>query len=134
MLVSEGRRSGFGTRIEWIQQRVADPESVAGFEVVADEVPDLVEARGFAIEANAVRHCGRYPKTLTWHDALKQGVRGATVQEIVRCLGASKDAVQIVRSVAPDARDMLEVWWRGECRKTGRRALAYSTLHGTALH
>ena len=81
-----------------------------------------------ALALLAVRHCGRYPKTLTWHDALKQGVRGATVREIVGCLGASEDAVQIVRSVAPDARDMLEVWWHGECRKTGRRALAYSTL------
>ena len=34
----------------------------------------------------AARHCGRYPKTLTWEEALRAGLRGATVGEIMASL------------------------------------------------
>jgi hypothetical protein len=37
-------------------------------------------------------------------------------------------APRLVRSDMADARDMLEVWWRGECRQTRQKALAYNVL------
>ena len=75
----------------------------------------------------AVRHCGRFARTLTWREALKRGVRGATIGEILSCLGEARSA-QIVNSAAPDAADLLEVWWHGECRQTRKKALAYKAL------
>lgn len=77
---------------------------------------------------SVVRHCGRYPKDISWHDSLKNGVRGATVREIVASLGARPDAVQVVRSQAPDACDMLEIWWHGESRDSRQKAFAYRVL------
>jgi SAM-dependent methyltransferase len=74
----------------------------------------------------AVRY--RHSKSLTWKDALKYGVRGATVHEIVSCIGASKGAIERVQPATVDARDMLEVWWRGEIRKTRIKAFTYRAL------
>src|SRR5262249_2407686 len=64
----------------------------------------------------------------TIEEALRDGLRGATVTEIEACLNADPGTVQRVYSDAPDARDLLEVWWRGECRKSRQRALAYRLL------
>jgi SAM-dependent methyltransferase len=74
----------------------------------------------------AVRY--RHSKSLTWRDALKYGVRGATVHEIISCIGANNAAIERVQPAAADARDMLEVWWRGEIRKTPVKALTYRAL------
>jgi len=74
----------------------------------------------------AVRY--RHSKSLNWNDALKYGVRGATVREIIACIGADNGAIKRVQPAAPDARDMLEVWWRGEIRKSRVKALTYWVL------
>jgi SAM-dependent methyltransferase len=74
----------------------------------------------------AVRY--RHSKSLNWTDALKYGVRGATVREIVACIGADNGALEYARSGAADARDMLEVWWRGEIRKSRVKAVTYRVL------
>lgn len=76
----------------------------------------------------AVRHCGRYPKSLTWDEALRHGARGATVAEIISCLRAPDAAIRRIHSSAADARDMLEVWWQGDSRRTRQKALAYGAL------
>jgi SAM-dependent methyltransferase len=76
----------------------------------------------------AFRYCGRFPHAVTWKDALREGLRGGTVGEIVSCLDAPKGTVQFVQASEADARDMLEVWWRGECRHTRRKAFAYNVL------
>ena len=76
----------------------------------------------------AVRHCGRYPKTVTWNEALRLGVRGGTYNEIISCIGVPTSAFERVQPQTPDARDMLEVWWRGEIRKTTAKAFAYHAL------
>lgn len=74
----------------------------------------------------AVRY--RHSKSLVWNDALKYGVRGATVKEIISCIGDSDNAIVRVQPSAADARDMLEVWWRGEIRKTRVKKLTYQAL------
>jgi SAM-dependent methyltransferase len=71
---------------------------------------------------------GRFSRTQTLDDALRDGLRGATVREIMASLGAAPGAARIVESSSPDARDMLEVWWHGECRKTRQKRFAYSVL------
>jgi len=71
---------------------------------------------------------GRFSHIRTWEDALRDGLRGATVREIMASLGAAPGAARIVRSSAPDARDMLEVWWHGECRKNRQKRFAYAAL------
>ena len=71
---------------------------------------------------------GRFSNTRTWEAALREGLRGATVREIMASLGAAPGSAQIVQSSAPDARDMLEVWWHGECRKTTQKKIAYAAL------
>jgi hypothetical protein len=38
------------------------------------------------------------------------------------------EAVHRVQAAEADARDMLEVWWQGECRRTRQKAFAYKTL------
>jgi hypothetical protein len=85
----------------------------------------------------AVRHCGRYPKTMTWHEALLSGVRGGTYDEIISCIGVKTSAFERVQPQASDSRDMLEVWWRGEIRKTQVKAFTYHTLrlfhHATGI-
>jgi SAM-dependent methyltransferase len=73
---------------------------------------------------------GRFSHIRTWDEALRDGLRGATVREIVASLGAAPGAARIVQSSAPDARDMLDVWWHGECRKTRQKQFAYSVLSG----
>lgn len=72
----------------------------------------------------------RFAKTKTWDDALREGMRGATTREIVASLGAPAGAAKIVQSQAPDARDLLEVWWHGECRKAPKKRFAYNVLRG----
>lgn len=76
----------------------------------------------------AVRHCGRYPKTMTWNEALRAGLRGGTYDEIISCIGMQNAEFERVQPQASDARDMLEVWWQGEVRKTQVKALTYQTL------
>jgi len=76
----------------------------------------------------AARYCGRLPKTVTWEDALRCGVRGGTYDEILSCIGAPASTLERVDPQAADARDMLEVWWRGEARKTSMKALTYHAL------
>jgi trans-aconitate methyltransferase len=76
----------------------------------------------------AVRNCGRYSKTVTWNEALRLGVRGATYDEIISCLDVPAFAFELVQPQTPDARDLLEVWWQGEIRKTRAKAFTYHTL------
>ncbi len=76
----------------------------------------------------AARHCGRYSIALTWSEALRMGLRGATVTEIISSLGAPQAAIQRVQSSEADARDMLEVWWQGESRRTRQKTFAYWSL------
>jgi SAM-dependent methyltransferase len=71
---------------------------------------------------------GRFSHIRTLEEALRDGLRGATVPEIMASLAASPGSARIVASSAPDARDMLDVWWHGECRKTRQKQLAYSVL------
>lgn len=71
---------------------------------------------------------GRFSHIRTWEEGLRDGLRGATVREIIASLGAPPGAARIVRSSAPDARDMLEAWWHGECRKTRPKKFAYTVL------
>jgi hypothetical protein len=65
---------------------------------------------------------------LNWSDALKYGVPGATIREIIADIGADNGALKRVQPAAPDARDMLEVWWQGEMRKSRVKALTYWAL------
>jgi SAM-dependent methyltransferase len=78
----------------------------------------------------AMRHFNRHghPKDISLDAALRQGLRGATVREIIQCLGAPADSIRLVRSANADARDLLEVWWHGECRQTPVKRAAYRTL------
>ena len=73
---------------------------------------------------------GRFSNIRTWEEALRDGLRGATVREIMGCLGATPGSARVVQSSAPDARDMLDVWWHGECRKTKQKKFAYAVLSG----
>jgi SAM-dependent methyltransferase len=74
------------------------------------------------------RHSGLYGPDLTWTRALRDGIRGATVAEIISCIAAPQDAIQLATSDQPDARDLLELWWWGESRHTRQKALAYQGL------
>jgi hypothetical protein len=74
----------------------------------------------------AVRY--RHSKSLNWNDALKYGVRGATVREIIGYIGAADGTLEYAQPTAPDARDMLEIWWQGEIRKSRVKALTYRVL------
>jgi SAM-dependent methyltransferase len=76
----------------------------------------------------AVRHCGRYSNSVTWNEALRMGVRGGTYDEITSCIGAPQSTFECVQGNNADARDMLEVWWQGEIRKTRVKAFTYRTL------
>jgi SAM-dependent methyltransferase len=76
----------------------------------------------------ALRRCGRFPRDTDWTGALRYGLRGATVSEIV---AAAPFPVEVVRSTAPDARDLLDTWWHGEVRQEGRgKQLAWRVLSG----
>ena len=75
-----------------------------------------------------LRHCGRYPADSSMAHALRCGLRGGTVSEIVGSLCADDGAAQVVRSSRDDARDLLESWWHGECRHTRSKQLAYRVL------
>src|SRR5215475_374903 len=81
-----------------------------------------------SLALTAFRHCGRFSKSSTIEEALRDGLRGATVAEIEASLNGDPGTVQRVYSDRPDARDLLEVWWRGECRESRQRALAYHLL------
>jgi ubiquinone/menaquinone biosynthesis C-methylase UbiE len=74
------------------------------------------------------RRSGLYGPDLTWTRALRDGVRGATVAEIIACIDAPAGTMQFATSDQPDARDLLEVWWWGESRHTRQKALAYRGL------
>jgi SAM-dependent methyltransferase len=76
----------------------------------------------------AARHCGRFPVDQSWDEALREGLRGGTVAEIIACLGADSGGFRLVESAAPDARNLLDTWWHGECRQTRAKAFAYRTL------
>jgi SAM-dependent methyltransferase len=79
-----------------------------------------------------VRRCGRYPRTVSWNEALRLGVRGGTYSEIISCIGAQPSAFERVQPQTGDARDMLDVWWNGEIRRTKVKAFAYYALR--SLH
>jgi SAM-dependent methyltransferase len=74
------------------------------------------------------RRTGLYGPDLTWARALRDGIRGATVSEIISCIGAPVDTIQMATSDQHDARDLLELWWWGESRHTRQKALAYQGL------
>ena len=74
------------------------------------------------------RRSGLYGPDLTWPGALRDGIRGATVSEIIACIDALPGTIQPVTSDQPDARDLLELWWWGESRHTRQKALAYQAL------
>jgi SAM-dependent methyltransferase len=74
------------------------------------------------------RRSGFYGPDLTWAGALRDGVRGATVAEIMSCIAAAPGTIQTATSDEPDARDLLELWWWGESRHTRQKALAYQGL------
>jgi 2-polyprenyl-3-methyl-5-hydroxy-6-metoxy-1,4-benzoquinol methylase len=74
------------------------------------------------------RRSREYDSSLTWEAALRDGVRGGTVAEIISCIGAPAGTAQLLQSGAPDARDLLEVWWHGEPRHTRQKELAYRSL------
>jgi SAM-dependent methyltransferase len=76
----------------------------------------------------AFRHCGRFSRSASMEAALRDGLRGATVAEIEASLDAPVGTLQRVSTDASDARDLLEVWWHGECRQSRQRALAYQLL------
>ena len=74
----------------------------------------------------ALRRCGRFPRETDWTGALRYGLRGATVGEII---AAAPFRVEVVQSAAPDARDLLDTWWHGEVRQEGRgKQLAWRVL------
>jgi SAM-dependent methyltransferase len=74
------------------------------------------------------RRSGHYGPDLTWTVALRHGIRGATVAEIIACIDAPADTIRRVTSDQGDARDLLELWWWGESRHTRQKALAYRGL------
>lgn len=76
----------------------------------------------------AFRHCGRYAADASMQDALRYGLRGGTVSEIIGSLSAGEGTALLVRASARDARDLLESWWHGECRHTRQKQLAYRAL------
>lgn len=76
----------------------------------------------------ACRRSGLYGPDLTWARALRDGIRGATVAEIMSCIDAPADTIEMATSDQPDARDLLEVWWWGESRHTRQKAFAYRGL------
>lgn len=76
----------------------------------------------------AFRRCGRFAKTASLPEALREGLRGATAAEITAALDAPPGSAETVTSDSPDARDLLEVWWHGECRKTRQKRFAYRLL------
>ena len=78
----------------------------------------------------AFRRCGRFPKDASMEYALRDGLRGATVREIVASLNADPGTVEIVGSKSDDAKDQLERWWHGECRQSRQKQIAYSILSG----
>jgi SAM-dependent methyltransferase len=74
------------------------------------------------------RRSGHYGPDLTWTVALRHGIRGATVAEIIASIDAPAGTIRRVTSDQRDARDLLELWWRGESRHTRQKALAYRGL------
>ena len=56
------------------------------------------------------RRSGQYGPDLTWTLALRHGIRGATVAEILACIDAPAGTIQRANSDQRDARDLLEVW------------------------
>jgi len=78
---------------------------------------------------SAFRRCGRFPRDADWTLALREGLRGTTVREILAGIGAAPGGVEALRSTAPDARDLLDSWWHGEVRREGRgKQLAWRVL------
>jgi SAM-dependent methyltransferase len=75
------------------------------------------------------RRSGQYGPDLIWTLALRHGIRGATVAEIIDCIDAPAGTIQLAISEQRDARDLLEVWWWGESRQTRQKALAYQGLN-----
>ncbi|MFN3447789.1 MAG: methyltransferase [Roseococcus sp.] len=77
----------------------------------------------------ALRRCGRFPRETDWTGALRLGLRGATLREILAALPGGEGAAELIRSPAPDARDLLDAWWHGEVRREGRgKRLAWRAL------
>lgn len=76
----------------------------------------------------AFRRCGRYPADSSMQHALRCGLRGGTVSEMIASLSAREGEAQLVRSSREDARDLVESWWHGECRHTRQKQLAYRAI------
>lgn len=74
------------------------------------------------------RRSGLYGPDLTWTGALRDGLRGATIAEIITCIDAPAGTIQQMTSNERDARDQLELWWWGESRHTRQKAMAYRGL------
>jgi len=74
------------------------------------------------------RRSGHYGPDLTWTLALRHGIRGATVAEMIACIDAAAGTIRQLTSDQPDSRDLLELWWWGESRHTRQKALAYQGL------
>ncbi len=71
------------------------------------------------------RRSGQYGPDLSWTLALRHGIRGATIAEIIACIGAPAGTIERATSDQRDARDQLELWWWGESRHTRQKSLAY---------
>ena len=76
----------------------------------------------------AFRSRARFPDDATMEYALRDGLRGATAREIIKSLDAAPGTVRLVQSGSTDARDLLDCWWHGECRKTRQKEFAYKAL------
>ncbi len=70
----------------------------------------------------------RNSRDLTWLQAQRSGIRGATLREIVQCTGAKAGAVNIVQSPYKDATDLLDTWWSGEYRPSRIKRTTYNIL------
>jgi SAM-dependent methyltransferase len=81
-----------------------------------------------ALALAAARKSRRIAADASWETALREGLRGATVAEIVEAIAGPAGGVEVMRSDAADARDQLEVWWNGECRQTRAKQVAYRVL------
>lgn len=76
--------------------------------------------------AMAKRFSRRIDPASTWTGLLRRGIRGATVREIRRHLAAGGDGRPI--PTAPrfgDAKDMIELWYRGEASISRGKRFAY---------
>ena len=63
---------------------------------------------------------GRVPRTMSWEELLRAGVRGATVKEIVRLLPEADGRPVILRPQHGGISDQVDLWYRGSRPRDGR--------------